>query len=444
MTAHTLHPARTLDAATPALNFEEPLDAGDARYVDLSPLRGHDSRRMLRRLFERKQGGTFGHLAIVSHRGAGKTTELHQLAHELRGRYEPVYLAANVELDPIEFSVEDLLLVLCREVVQRMQAWGLPIDAERLQAVHRQLADIVRTTSAGRAYLAELKGGAQAAGPLAFLGLTGHLTALNRQETQDRTEVRERLRQFPGALMEAVNQLLEQARRALKAASGRELLLIIDNLDRYDPEVMDRVLVQQGDRFRELRVDLLVTPPIALLYRPLRGDLTNAFQVEVMPSVRLHGPDERDYRHIDPPARELLLGALGRRIDLDALVPDPAARDRLLVGSGGSIRELLELAQSASLFADDRIDADAVERAIQRRKAALRDLINANGWAPTLALISRSRQARPAPGPQGQQHLMEVLYRRMAFKYNGEGWYDVHPLVAELPELTELRVEEGG
>ncbi|WP_437563578.1 hypothetical protein [Sorangium sp. So ce542] len=30
---------------------------------------------------------------------------------------------------------------------------------------------------------------------------------------------------------------------------------------------------------------------------------------------------------------------------------------------------------------------------------------------------------------------MDVLFHRLAFKYNGEGWYDVHPLVAEIPEF---------
>ena len=30
---------------------------------------------------------------------------------------------------------------------------------------------------------------------------------------------------------------------------------------------------------------------------------------------------------------------------------------------------------------------------------------------------------------------MDVLYQQLAFKYNGTIWYDVHPLVAELPEV---------
>ena len=32
---------------------------------------------------------------------------------------------------------------------------------------------------------------------------------------------------------------------------------------------------------------------------------------------------------------------------------------------------------------------------------------------------------------------LAVLFYRLAFKYNGDGWYDIHPLVAESPKLRD-------
>jgi hypothetical protein len=333
---------------------------------------------------------------------------------------------------------------LCRTVVEKMRALELPLEDELLQRVYAQLAEIVKTTSAGASYVAEAKTEGKLGATLAFLGLTGHLTALNRRETQERTEVREKLRQYPAALMEAVNQLLEEARRRLKTKFSRELLIFIDNMDRYAPEAMDKLVVQQGDRFREIRVDLVITPPIALLYKPLRGDLQDGFQIEVMCSARLHGETDRDYSTVQPESLKLLLDALGRRVDLDTLIPDGEVRHRLVVASGGSIRELLELGQTATLFADTVIDAAAVKRAVDRKKAMLRDRVNANGWARTLAQIARDRQISAVEGPDAQRHLMDVLFYRLAFKYNGTSWYDIHPLVAELPEVAKLLRGDAG
>jgi hypothetical protein len=63
-----------------------------------------------------------------------------------------------------------------------------------------------------------------------------------------------------------------------------------------------------------------------------------------MNTVRLRRPDQ-PYDAFDGPGRDLLLAALGRRIDLAQLLPDSRARDRLVTASGGAIRELLSLVE---------------------------------------------------------------------------------------------------
>jgi hypothetical protein len=98
------------------------------------------------------------------------------------------------------------------------------------------------------------------------------------------------------------------------------------------------------------------------------------------------------------------------------------------------MRELLDLVfQSALLARGEAITEADVERAVGRRKQRLRDLINANGWIETLVRIANEKQIHPDP------RCMEVLFHYLAFKYNGEGWYDIHPLVAEIPEFQRAR-----
>jgi hypothetical protein len=112
------------------------------------------------------------------------------------------------------------------------------------------------------------------------------------------------------------------------------------------------------------------------------------------------------------------------------MIPERAARDRLISSSGGAIRELLELVSQAAFMARGSvITAEDVERAVSRRKQRLRDLINANGWMDVLRRLAREKQIFP------DDDCLAVLFHRLAFKYNGSGWYDIHPLVAELPEF---------
>ena len=160
--------------------------------------------------------------------------------------------------------------------------------------------------------------------------------------------------------MAHVNTLLGAAGNRLQQ-DGLQLLLLIDNMDRYEPKAIDDLLVQSADRFKALACHLIVTPPISLVLRPESQALEAVFRCEIMPTVRLREKGQ-GYREFSGPGRDSLLEALGKRIDIDRLIPDLGVRDRLVAASGGAIRELLQLAQDVTLEADGDVFAmDDVE-----------------------------------------------------------------------------------
>ncbi len=429
-------PARTIEEATAALDFDHPLESGDARWQDLNPARGDKVMLQLQRRFERKQGGVFLHVAFVSHRGAGKTTELLRLTHDLRGKYSSLRLEANTEMDAHRIEMEDLLLVLAQKVEEHMRSLELPLPEALLSRVSGWFAEVIQATEVGKTYAMELKSEASIGGEIPYFAkLLGRLSALQRVESKHRTAVKEVLRQYPGSLMDSLNSLLEAAHKLLKKKRGKELLIIIDNLDRYDPKVIDEMLVRGGDRFRALKVNLILTPPISLLYRPESGSVTDQFRAVIMNTVRLRERQD-PYTTLTGPGPELLLKALGKRIDVDVLIPDRAVRDRLLISSAGSIRALLEIAAEATLMAErDTLSIDDVSAAVRSRRIRMRDMINVNGWMSALVYISQNKQLSQDPA------CLQVLFQRLAFKYNGEGWYDIHPLISELPEFQKAAAD---
>ncbi|MEZ4268450.1 MAG: hypothetical protein R3F39_18955 [Myxococcota bacterium] len=430
MTDRSLQPATSLEDATAALDAERPLQYGDVRFEDLAPARGGDVTQRMRRALERKQPGRFKAMVFASHRGAGKSTELFRLAHDLRDRYQCLYLEANVEMDAQAIAMEDLVLVLAREVATLMQREGLPLESELLSDIAKWFGETIQTTDIGQTYVSEMRAEAGAGGAVAgFVKLMASMTALLRVESQHRETLKQVLRQYPGALMDAVNKLLTAAHKRLKDERGRELLVIIDNLDRYEPSVIDDLIVRHGNQLLELKCNLILTPPIVLIYRPETGPVEDYFKIEVMNAVRLRGPHDPPDQ-LSGPGRELLLAALNKRIDIARLIPEEHVRDRLIVASGGSIRDLLELTADATLEADGLVlTLRDIEAAARRRRTVMRDKMNSNGWADALATIARTKQI------DADTACLLALYNRMAFKYNGDGWYDVHPLLHEIPEF---------
>ena len=176
---------------------------------------------------------------------------------------------------------------------------------------------------------------------------------------------------------------------------------------------------------------MIVTPPIGLVLKPETLNLEAVFHCETMPTVKLRN-QMQGYWEFSGTGRDLLLAALGHRIELATLLSDTAAQDRLLSASGGAIRELLELAQDATLDATGKcITLADVNNTLSRRRNRLRDRIDANGWWETLAKIAQTKRLDKA------DEFLEVVFQRLVFQYNGEVWYDVHPLVAELLEQQQ-------
>ena len=425
-----IEPARSLTAIIHNCDKDVPLVSGDSRFIDLSAGRGDHVTEMIARDVVRQRSGTFAHIAFVSHRGVGKSTEIHRIENLTAERCQSVYLEATVEMDPNQVEAEDLLLNIALAVEKEMRRLGKPLPSELLARIEKWFADAVKMTKWATNYDASIAVGADSKLDIPFLGsLFAQAKALLKHESEYRTEVKQALKKYPGTLLDSVNSLLDAANESL---APKSLLVIIDNLDRYDPSIIDPLLVLHADRIRALRCHLLLTPPISLLLQPRSAQLDECYGCYDLYTVRLRDPKQQRYDELEPgtPGRDLLVETLSRRIHLESMIPDQAVLDRLIAASGGGIRELLDLVATSARFASGTYitEADA-EKAIARRKQRLRDQININGWWPTLKQIAESKQV------SHDEHCMDVLFHRLAFKYNGEGWYDIHPLIAELPEF---------
>ena len=424
--------ARTLEEATPALQPERPLESGDPRWEDFTPGRGTNAVSRLLKVLNRNPGGEFSRLVFTSHRGAGKSTELKRLKHELRHKYLCIYLEANVEMHATRIEIEDLLLVLAKAVTDELSKMGRALDKQLIGQVHQWFADTIESTSVGRTYLGKLDTSAKAGIKIPFLQLMAQLTALMKAESKHKVEIKETLKKFPGSLMDAMNQLLDAANEHL-TVEGKQLLIMIDNMDRYNPAIIDELITRNADRFQRLHCNLLLTPPISLIYRPESATLEQNYICFTLPTIKLRDSD-KPYTYLEAKGRNLLLSALAKRIDLDALIPEAAARDKLVFGSGGSIRGLLELAYDATLEAEsDTITQDDMVRVLGRRRHQLRDRMNANGLAPALVFIAANHQLNDDP------KCLQAMHLRLAFMYNGDGWHDIHPLLSSLDPFKQER-----
>jgi hypothetical protein len=232
------------------------------------------------------------------------------------------------------------------------------------------------------------------------------------------------------------NSLLEAANERLrKAGHKRGLLLLFDNMDRFDPANIKAVLLEGSTLIRRMACHAVFTMPINLHYQsdsPYQDSYDSTAVVLPMPAIRKRGERWADTvveSPFDDRAVEQLLAALKKRINLNFFSNKDDAR-LIAKLSGGCMRDLLHLvtlARQKSVPAK-RLTPEGVHHAILSYRGVLTD---------GLLEADYERLARVALGEAGADHLDDILRgllkRRIVFKYcvRDDRWYDVHPLVIE-------------
>ena len=214
---------------------------------------------------------------------------------------------------------------------------------------------------------------------------------------------------------------------------SRELVIVVDNLDRYGPETVDQCLASGVQHLQSLEANLLLTPPVDLLLRPHTEPLNNLYATEFMftPALRLEG-DPVDM--LRDPGRRLLRDTLECRIELARCFQDPdAVVDLLLRLTGGSLRDLMELIREAIIHSKgEMLTTDDVQAALRKRQGILSDQVQLSGYTVLLAQIERRNSLVE------DERSLDLLYRRWVLKYNHTDWYALHPYVRLLPEVQRL------
>ena len=429
-----------------------PLDANDAWRVDLALARGKSQlgRMKTELLSARRQQAEPLHLAFVGHMGSGKTTELKQLADDLRSEFTPLLIQLDPGLEK-EAAYPDVLLWLVTRILEhfapRDQQAGpssepaVVLEQKFVEEItdwfaERTLEKIEQTKAE---IITEAKGevGLKAGWFGNSIKLMTRIGSSFLANSESRTTQRKKFDNYTTDLFERVNKFLDHVQEQLRAA-GRpdQLLLIQDNLDRLNPEPARRLFCENGQLLRSLRAYFIWTAPAGLKLAPHRIDFTTRYMPTPSPLLRDGGPNK--------PAMAGLQQLLAARVDLDAVFKSSEAVQQLCVYSGGSLRDLIRLLGDARLEALEaehtQITMADVQAAAKGFRLELeRYLMPGEYYYPMLARIHQTKQDPIAPENEaGKVRFLELMSNGYILQYNGEeNWLDVQPALLDSRRFKE-------
>jgi hypothetical protein len=240
------------------------------------------------------------------------------------------------------------------------------------------------------------------------------------------------------------DSLIKEARIAF-ASKGKEMLLIIEDLDKCGLADADELFIQNPTPLACLSCKAVYTLPIWLLYSPKGSMLRNSFPVVTLPMIKVQEKDGNRCKQGMEAVREIL----SRRFDVDGLV-DEDALDLAIEKTGGVLRHLFEVLITAALVASGKVKRG--ERTGENAKLQKQDVEYGLRRLQYMLLNQRGTVGLPEEYREISTETIDLRLKKLVGKaerlapdninllliraetlieYNNEGWCRLHPLVEE-------------
>lgn len=363
---------------------------------------------------------------LSGHVGCGKSTELNRSVKEieendaLREGLFVVPYSINEVLDLQGVDYTDIAFSIVVGVYSRLEQLDLTFDEKHIEEVTEWIGKEVEqfTTSilGGEVELETLFGLPRILGYLNLLGIRV------RGGGARGSEVRYKVKKRAPELRHLLNEMFVQ----LKALTGMNVLLVIDDLDKLPRREALRVFRDDGPFLALLDCMAIYTAPVSLMYElgdspsfePYRSYPVPMFKIAHRePEAGFYEPDinkmiEMIYRRVSP------------TLFTEGIV------EQMVKISGGVARHLIKITQDACLycttFHKEIIDQEVFDWVIEEFKRDFSRRLTREDYA-------RLKRIHIQKDYDDDDHAWEYLHSLCVLEYvNGDYWYDVHPAVQRL------------
>ncbi|MEW6608291.1 MAG: hypothetical protein AB1414_12755 [bacterium] len=383
---------------------------------------------------------------LGGHPGNGKSTELNKIDYDeaINAKYLVVKYSANEVLDINDIDIIDFLLTMTFKILEKAEETNTTLPGylqERLKEMEGYFTDklqIEKTTTEARN--GEIGGGVEAntGFKFPFVRLGADFFAKVRLQSETRKQIREFYRVKVTDLRNLVNDIILNIKLSI---TPRDILLIIDDLDKTGPTQAEKLFFEEGNIIGDIKCSALLTIPISMIYSPKSAVIVSKIgRQKVLRNLRLKDrdgkEDEKTAKH-----RETLRQLVFKRMEED-LIEDNAL-NMAVDASGGVFRTLIDLIASASSYSrvqgGKKIDTVDMETAINEERANKKRALNRTYYDILLEIYDHKRLLSP-----DRVEALELFHSLFALEYmNGDEWCDIHPLlISDVEEYRKIKQNE--
>lgn len=374
-----------------------------------------------------------GKLIFTGHRGCGKSTLLNELAGIMRQQQHFVVffsIADMVEMSDVNHV--NILYAIALKLLSSATKLQVPIP----ETTKTKLLNWFTETKT-QTYTDQLKQELSVG-----VDIYQWLTAKLQKEDTFREEIKLTYEKRVSELSDTIDRIAA----AIQAATRKEVLVIIDDLDKLDLSVVEAIYRDNINALFSPNIRIVFTIPIAVVREPrLLATLESFCRINLLSVPKFFTQEQA--HHPDGKAVqanvEILAHILDKRIDAELITPE--VKQQLVLLSGGVLRELIRLGQECcrECMLELELEPEKTDRVIDAEILATAVKNLRNQFARSLGsqlydLLVEIYGSFTPPDARDPQFL-ELLHGLYVLEYeNDDLWYDLHPLVVDLLQRKQL------
>lgn len=212
-------------------------------------------------------------IIFTGHRGSGKSTLLGQFCRQIKDKYFVVFFSIADLIEMSDVNHVNILFAIAVKLMEEAEERQVKIGNRTKQAFYQWFNKHTKTESSEIESRIELEASGEAGANAWFVKFFTKLKAILKANSVIREEIKT---EFARRITDLVNRVNDIA-IAIQAASGKQVLVVIDDLDKLDLEIVDRVYRQNINALFQPQFRIIYTIPMAATRdMSLRGIIRNA------------------------------------------------------------------------------------------------------------------------------------------------------------------------
>jgi hypothetical protein len=409
-----------------------PLDAQSELYVELDSARGNE--HLVGRLERRIQLADNPTCQVLAgHKGSGKSTELRRLQKKLESggkKFFTVLCEADRDIDRNDVDFPDVLTAIVRQLAHILrERVGIQLAPGYFASRFSQLKKLLGSEVS-----------------FENLDLDAGLLKLStsiKNSPEARQEIRKLLEPDTGNWIYAPNDVIGKAIQELNKIGYAGLAIIVDDLDKIvlrpcgesGCTTHEHLFVNRAAQLKAFQCHVVYTMPIELAYSCAEAEIRAVYDGDppVIPMIKIQSkpPERKPYQA----GRKLLERVIHARLNNASATVDQVfsgdSMARLIELSGGQLTELMSLVRESIVTNGLPINDQSLARASREGQKAYARQFRDNHW-PIIEEVRACGAFQKTTG--NEEAVRELLESRAILLYvNDEEWYDLNPLVKEIP-----------